>query len=103
MSQIEVIQKSLPALRLAARTAVVSEQPEVPGVVGPLFDAVAAALQPTGAPLDTPVAQYDAGEGGLRILAGYAYTGDVPDGVEAVQLPAVETALCGVHWGPWTA
>jgi DNA-binding transcriptional MerR regulator len=99
MSQIEVIQKSLPALRLAARTAVVSEQPEVPGVVGPLFDAVAAALGTTGAPLDTPVAQCDAGEDGLRILAGYAYTGEVPDGVEAVQLPAVETALCGLHLG----
>ena len=99
MSPIEVVQKSLPAVRLAARTAVVSDQPEVPGVVGPLFGSVAEALQPTGAALDTPVAQYDVNEDGMQILAGYAYTGPVPDGVEAVQLPAVETALCGVHLG----
>ena len=39
------------------------------------------------------------GEDGLRITAGFAHTGPVPDGTEAVELPAVPTAVCGVHLG----
>src|SRR5690606_27750840 len=35
MSQIEIVEKSLPAVRLAARRAVVADQPEVASVVGP--------------------------------------------------------------------
>ncbi|MBP3042592.1 MerR family transcriptional regulator [Arthrobacter jiangjiafuii] len=99
MPQIEIVQKSLPALRLVALSAVVSEQPEVPGVVGPLFDSVARALKSTGAPMDTPVAQYEMGEDGMRIVAGYACSGQLPDGVEAINLPPVPTAVCGVHLG----
>ncbi|WP_433122343.1 MerR family transcriptional regulator [Arthrobacter koreensis] len=99
MTQIEIIEKPLPAVRLAARRAVVSEQPEVPRVVGPLFDAVGALLAPSGTPGGVPVAEYDMGEDGLRITAGFAHTGPVPDGAEAVELPAVPTAVCGVHLG----
>ncbi|MCQ1952041.1 MerR family transcriptional regulator [Arthrobacter sp. zg-Y238] len=99
MSQIEIVQKSLPAVRLAARTAVVSEQHEVAGVVGPLFDAVAEALAPTGASLDKPIAQYEVSENGMHIVAGYAVASAGPDGVEMVDLPSVPTAICGVHLG----
>ena len=99
MSRIEIIEKPLPALRLAARSAVVAEQPEVPGVVGPLFDSVAAILVPAGVPGGVPVAEYDMGEDGLRITAGFAHSGPVPDGAEAVDLPAVPAAVCGVHLG----
>ena len=99
MAQIEIIEKPLPAIRLAARSAVVSEQPEVPGVVGPLFDAVATLLSTSGTPGGVPVAEYDMGEDGLRITAGFAHTGPVPDGAEAVELPAVTEAVCGVHLG----
>ena len=99
MSRIEIIEKPLPAIRLAARSAVVAEQPEVPGVVGPLFDSVAAILVPAGVPGGVPVAEYDMGEDGLRITAGFAHSGPVPDGAEAVDLPAVPAAVCGVHLG----
>ena len=99
MSQIEIISKSLPAVRLAARTAVVAEQPEVAGVVGPLFDAVGEALAAAGASLETPIAQYEMGEDGLRIVAGYAISATAPGGVDTVDLPAVPAAICGVHLG----
>jgi len=99
MAQIEIIEKPLPAIRLAARSAVVAEQPEVPGVVGPLFDSVAALLASAGTEAGVPVAQYDMGEDGMRIVAGFASSGPVPDGAEAVNLPAVPTAVCGVHLG----
>lgn len=100
MTQIEIIEKSLPAVRLAARTAAVAEQPEVAGVVGPLFDDVARVLSAAGGSLETPIAQYEAGEDGMRITAGYAATGKIPEGVEAVELPRVPAAICGVHLGP---
>lgn len=99
MAQIEIIEKPLPAVRLAAHTAVVAEQPEVPGVVGPLFDSVAALLAQSGSPAGVPVAQYDMGEDGMRIIAGFASSGPIPDGAEEVQLPAVPAAVCGVHLG----
>ena len=99
MSQIEIVQKSLPAVRLAARAAVVAEQPEVAGVVGPLFDAVGEVLTSAGVSLDQPIAQYETGDNGLRIVAGYAITAAVPDGVEVVDLPWVPVAICGVHLG----
>lgn len=41
MSQIEIVEKSLPAVRLAAHRVVVADQPSVASVVGPAFDAVA--------------------------------------------------------------
>ena len=99
MSQIEIISKSLPALRLAARSAVVAEQPEVAGVVGPLFDAVGEVLAAAGASLETPIAQYEMGEDGMRIVAGYAVSVTAPDGADTVDLPAVPAAICGVHLG----
>ena len=99
MSQVEIVTKSLPAIRLAARSAVVAEQPEVAGVVGPLFDAVGQVLSSAGVSPDTPVAEYEMGEDGLRIVAGYAVGQAVPDGLLSVDLPAVPTAVCGVHLG----
>lgn len=99
MSPIEIIEKPLPALRLAVRTAVVTEQPEIAGVVGPLFDSVAAELARAGASLATPVAVYEAGEAWVRVTAGYEHAGTAPDGVETVGLPRVAAAVCGVHLG----
>jgi DNA-binding transcriptional MerR regulator/effector-binding domain-containing protein len=100
MSSIEIVEKSLPAVRLAARTAVVAEQPQVPGVVEPAFAGVAAALTDAHGPglLETPIAQYDMGEDGLRIVAGYVYDGEPLPGFEIVELPAAD-AFCGVHLG----
>ncbi|MFE6996291.1 MerR family transcriptional regulator [Microbacterium sp. NPDC057659] len=99
MSHIEAIEKPLPAVRLAARTAVAPDQPSVGPLVGPLFDAVADALASTGAALTTPIATYESREDGMHITVGFAYSGDPVDGVEIVELPAVASAVCGVHLG----
>ncbi|MEG3616060.1 MerR family transcriptional regulator [Isoptericola haloaureus] len=100
MSTIEIVVKPLPALRLAARRAHVTEQPEISAVVGPLFGAVAEALQPNRGLLETPVAQYAIGEDGIDVVVGYAYDGEPRDGFEIVTLPAVAQAACAVHLGP---
>ena len=99
MSRIEIIAKPLPAVRLAARTAVVAEQPEVPGVVGPLFEAVGDAVASAGETPGTPVAQYEMGEDGMDIVVGYTVAGEVPGTLSGVDLPAVPMAICGVHLG----
>ncbi|WGM22829.1 GyrI-like domain-containing protein [Paenarthrobacter sp. OM7] len=99
MSQIEIIEKSLPAVRLAARRAVVADQPEVASVVGPSFDAVAQVIGDERGTLKTPVALYETIEDGLQIIAGYAYTGPARAGIEIIELPGVENAVCGVHLG----
>lgn len=99
MSQIEIIEKPLPAVRLAARRAVVADQPEVARVVGPSFDAVSQIIGDQQGSLETPVALYEMVEDGLHIITGYAYTGPARDGIEIIELPAVEKAVCGVHLG----
>ncbi|GAA1114249.1 MerR family transcriptional regulator [Arthrobacter flavus] len=99
MSQIEIIEKSLPAVRLAARRAVVADQPAVAGIVGPAFDAIAKIISDQCGALATPIAQYETIEAGLQITTGYAYNGPARDGFEIVELPAAEVAVCGVHLG----
>lgn len=99
MSQIEIIEKPLPAVRLAARRAVAASQPEIADVVGPAFDAVAAIIGDECGSLTTPIAQYDATEEGTEIIAGYAYEGPARDGFDRVDLPAADTAICGIHLG----
>ena len=99
MSSVEIIEKSLPAVRLAAGTAVVSEQPEVAGVVGPLFDRIAGVIGTERGTLETPIAAYEMGEDGLRVTVGYVYDGDPQPGIEIIELPAYERAVCGVHLG----
>lgn len=99
MSRIEIIEKPLPAVRLAARRAVVASQPEVGRVVGPAFDAVAAVIGDECGSLTTPIAQYDSAEDGMRIVVGYAYDGAARDGIEIVELSAARAAVCGIHLG----
>ena len=99
MSRIEIIEKPLPAVRLAARTAVAAEQAEIGTIVGPAFDAVSEALSKVGASLATPIAQYSSAEDGMLLTVGYEYSGPDVEGVEIVELPAAETAICGVHLG----
>nr|WP_154923182.1 MerR family transcriptional regulator [Microbacterium testaceum] len=100
MRDIEIVQKSLPAVRLAARRRLVADGAEMADVVGPTFDAVAAVIGAQTGALDTPIAQYAAREDGTEVLAGYLYSGGARDGVEIVELPAVEVAVCGIHLGP---
>ncbi|SJN30096.1 Transcriptional regulator, MerR family [Microbacterium esteraromaticum] len=99
MSQLEIIEKSLPAVRLAARRTVVADQPAVAAVVGPAFDAIAAIIGDESGSLTTPIAQYEMIEDGLQIVIGYAYGGPPRDSFEIIELPAAEDAVCGIHLG----
>jgi DNA-binding transcriptional MerR regulator len=102
MSTIEMITKDLRAVRLAARTTTVAEQPQVGAVVGPLFDAVADVLTDAHGPglLEVPIAQYDMGEDGVSIVCGFEYDGEPLPGIEIVELPAEPLAACAIHLGP---
>lgn len=99
MSTIEIIEKPLPAIRLAARRAVLAEQPEVAGFVGPAFDAIAEIIGDECGSLSTPIAQYDSSGHGLEITVGYAYDASGREGIETIDLPAAEHAICGIHLG----
>lgn len=99
MSQIEIVQKPLPAVRLAAIRTVVAEQPAVAEVVGPSFDAVAEVIGDECGALTTPIAQYRTLPDGMEVVAGYSYFGPAADGIEIIELPAEEDAVCGVHLG----
>lgn len=99
MSQIEIIEKPLPAVRLAAIRTVVADQPEVAGVVGPAFDAIAEIIGGESGALATPIAQYGSIDDGLEVVVGYEYGGPVQDGFEIIELPAAEAAVCGIHLG----
>ncbi len=99
MSTIEYVERPLPALRLAARTTVVPEQPDIAGFVGPAFDAIAGVIGDVPGALDTPVAIYEPTEEGMRVTVGYPYNGEAQEGLEIAEVPAAGTALCGVHLG----
>ncbi|WP_336644805.1 MerR family transcriptional regulator [Microbacterium sp. USHLN186] len=99
MSSAEFIEKSLPAVRLAARSATVPAE-EIGLHVGPMFDLVQAALPDRCGLLETPIAEYRSTDEGMHLTVGYVYAGAPVDGVEVIDLPAVERAVCGIHLGP---
>jgi DNA-binding transcriptional MerR regulator len=89
--------KTLPALRLVGRRAVID--PDTIGMhVGPMFDEVSATLRHVDGALATPVATYAEADEGMEVTVGYAWGGAVPQGTEAIDLPEA-TAVCGVHLG----
>lgn len=100
---------ALPALRLAQLTATVADPAEISTVVGPLFERIAHAVATAGLPLDRPsVATYSGDEDGTVIAAAEQVAEDLSptqvaavqvDGVEVVQLPAVERGLTLTHTG----
>lgn len=99
MSQVEMIEKPLPAVRLAARRAVVAEQPDVAGFVGPAFDAIADIIGDECGSLTAPIAQYDVVENGMQVIVGYEYGGPEREGIEIIELPSEAVAVCGIHLG----
>lgn len=99
MSSAEFIEKSLPAIRLIARTATVPAD-EVSRHVGPMFGEVEDELPETEGVLETPIAQYRPTDDGMLLTIGYAYRGDPVEGLEIVELAAEERAVCGIHLGP---
>ncbi len=99
MAQIEIVEKPLPAVRLAAVRAIAASQPDIAGIVGPGFDAVASIIGDERGALTTPIAQYAAVEDGTEVIAGYAYSGPARPGFDVVELPASAEAICGIHLG----
>lgn len=98
MSQHDYTVKPLPALRLAERSASVASQQEIGPVVGPLFDEVAGAIQPTG----QAVAWYDLSDESIGVHAGFEVGDEVtgaPGEVQVVTLPAVPRAAALVYHG----
>ncbi len=93
----DYVVKTLPALRLIGRRAVID--PDTIGEhVEPMFDAVSAALRHVEGALATPLATYAEVDEGMEVTVGYAWGGAPPQGTEAVDL-AEATAVCGVHLG----
>jgi len=98
MSRIEIVEKPLPAVRLAAVRTVVPDQPAVAGVVGSAFDAVADTIGGEH-PLTTPIAQYTTLDDGLEVIVGYTYAGPAREEFDIIELPAADEAVCGIHLG----
>jgi len=99
MSSAEFVEKPLAAVRLAARTKTVPED-EVGLHVGPMFGDVESVLPDQCGLRDTPIAEYDLTDEGMRITVGYAYSGEPIEGMELIDLPVVERSVCGIHLGP---
>lgn len=101
MSAIEIIEKPLPAIRLAAAIGSPTNG-DMAGLVEGLFDRVQDAIGDVKGAFEVPVVQYDFVAGGMRVTAGFEWSGPTPDGLEIAELPAVAEAVCGVHLGPMT-
>lgn len=94
----DFLEKSLPAVRLAARTAVITDSEDIATTLGVLFDESAEAIALHGLAVGIGVGEYDMSEFGMTIVAGYVCDVDIP-GLDTVELPAVDLAACGVHRG----
>lgn len=99
MVSMEIVQKSLPPLRLAAHETRVGARHEIAGFVGPAFDSIAEVIGTTCGTLETPVVQYANDEDGIAVTVGYAYRGPENPSFDIIELPAFETAFCGIHLG----
>jgi effector-binding domain-containing protein len=99
MSAMQITEKPLPYVRLAALTETVASQPEVAAVVGPLFDQVADVLRDAGAAPGRTLAENHKNKQGVRHTVGFVYDGPAIDGIVIVELPAVEAAFTATHLG----
>ncbi|MGB6020859.1 MAG: GyrI-like domain-containing protein [Ornithinimicrobium sp.] len=98
VSDTDYVVKSLPAVRMAAKSAVIENQSAIAEFVGKAFAELAEAVCAVGGSLDVAMASYDMREEGIGVTVGYGVSLPVP-GAEAVDLPATPTAVCGVHLG----
>lgn len=101
MTEVEIITKPLPALRLAAATELVDEPSQIAATVERIFGEARAAVEAVGGSLATPVALYEVEERGMRVTAGYAHDRELRETAEVhiVELPAAEPGACAVHLG----
>ncbi|WP_109505706.1 MerR family transcriptional regulator [Nocardioides speluncae] len=102
MSELEYVEKSLPAVRLAQITATVDTQAEIGPTVGPMFERLVGSLAAAGMSMAGPaVAWYGADGERVRLAAAFPTSAEkaTADGVEIGELGAVERALTVVHRG----
>jgi predicted transcriptional regulator YdeE len=73
---------------------------EVGDRVGPLFDQVAGHFD--GGPSGVALATYAMADGRMVVEVGFTLDDGqvVPDGLELIELPAVEAGACTLHLGP---
>ena len=104
MSELQFVEKSLPAVTLAQFTATVEDVADVGSVVGPMFGRLAGVMIAAGIDPDTPtMAWYDGGpeESHIRLGTGLPITeaaASLP-GTEVESLPAADRAVTVVHHG----
>ena len=102
MSELEFVEKALPAVRLAQLTDTVDDQPQIGPKIGPMFARLSAELPAAGVSLRGPaVAWYEGQDSGMTIAAGFPTTVEsVPvAGVEVATLPPAERAITVLHRG----
>lgn len=104
MTELQFIEKPLPALTLAQFTATVGDGGDVGAVVGPMFGRLIEAMVAAGLDPEEPtVAWYSGGpgDGGIRLGTGVPLTPDTPDvpGTERGELPAAPRGVTVVHRG----
>ena len=102
MSEIEYVEKALPAVRLAQLSTSVPSYEKVGPEVGPLFGRLGTLLGRAGVPMPEPaLAWYVGNEDGLTLGVGWATTRAAVDveGVEVADLAAYDRALTTIHRG----
>lgn len=106
MSQLEFVEKALPAVQVAQIVGSVADQPEIGPTIGPLFQRLVTALAMNGIALDRPaLAWYQAQEEGMQLAAafpvpaGRATTDFADPGIRVATLEAVERAVTVLHHG----
>lgn len=99
MSQREFVVKQAVPRRMLATSGSVARQAEVPRVVGPMFGTVADAIIASGGRPDLGIATYAMrADGGIDIVVGFIWDGEVLSGFDIVELPEVLVAST-VHYG----
>lgn len=100
-SEMEFVEKELPALTVLSRTEVVDDTTQVGAVIGPMFVGLAEQLAEAGDPPAHPgVAWYEPEGERLRVTAGYLGKTVVPEGSAVRELPARPRAVTTVYVGP---
>jgi effector-binding domain-containing protein len=99
MPEVEYVIRSLAGRRVAGRSVTIRQGRSIGEVVGPLFGTVAEQLSRIGACPETGVAVYEPGERGMSALICYDYAGEDADGLDVIDLPPVDQAVCTVHRG----
>lgn len=102
MSELEYVEKNLPAVRLAQLSDVVGDVTEIGPRIGPMFASLATSLPAAGVSIDRPsIAWYEADGDRTRIAAGWpTHLDEVRvSEVQVEDLPDVPRALTVIHRG----